>query len=168
MALNRNFALRRLMLHVTLVAVVSLPTVLLARAAALEPRPEPLMGVPVMTGLFRDSPSAGSTESRSSVRVALKSLAPFVYDALQTIEARRGARYADSEIASISSTPEFSAEIERARERFCANAANSTSLACAAGPTDTARRLPIWPRENDVVVTAKKTLSRNEEVMVSP
>ncbi|RQY14920.1 hypothetical protein DF117_27770 [Burkholderia stagnalis] len=143
------------MLHVTLVAVVSLPTVHVARAADLEPRPEPLMGVPVMTGLSRDSPSAAPVDSRSSVRIALKSLAPFVHDALQTIEVRRGARYADS-------------EIERARERFCAIAANSTSLACAAGPTDTARRLPIRPRENDVVVTAKKTLSRNEEVMVSP
>ncbi|KVR29862.1 hypothetical protein WK13_27500 [Burkholderia ubonensis] len=109
-----------------------------------------------------------SADSRSSVRGALKSLAPSVYDALQTIEARRGARYADSEIASISSTPEFQAETERARERFCAIAANSTSLACARWATDAARQLPIRPREDDVVVTAKKTLSRNEEVMVSP
>ncbi|WP_124890826.1 hypothetical protein [Burkholderia stagnalis] len=168
MALNRNFAPRRLMLHATLVAVVSLPTVQVARAVDLEPRPEPLMGVPVMTGLSRVGPSAAPADSRSSFLATLQSLAPFVYDALQTIEARRGARYADSEIASISSTPEFSAEIERARERFCAIAANSTSLACAAGSTDAARQLPIRPREDDVVVTAKKTLSQNEEVMVSP
>ncbi|WP_157644748.1 hypothetical protein [Burkholderia ubonensis] len=139
-------------------------------AAALErdARPAPLMGVPVMTGLSPVHTPAVSADSRSSVRVALKSLAPFVYDALQTIEARRGARYADSEIASISSTPEFQAETERARERFCAIAANSTSLACARGATDAARQLSIRPSEDDVVVTAKKTLSRNEEVMVSP
>ncbi|KVK83856.1 hypothetical protein WJ47_21465 [Burkholderia ubonensis] len=139
-----------------------------AAALELDARPTPLMGVPVMTGLPPLHSPAVSAESRSSVRVALKSLAPFVYDALQTIEARRGARYADSEIASISSTPEFQAETERARERFCAVAANSTSLACARGATDAARQLPIRPREDDVVVTAKKTLSRNEEVMVSP
>ncbi|TCW78706.1 hypothetical protein C5O80_30865 [Burkholderia sp. SRS-46] len=143
------------MLHATLVAVVSLPTVQVARAVDLEPRPEPLMGVPVMTGLSRVGPSAAPADSRSSFLATLQSLAPFAYDALQTIEARRGARYADS-------------EIERAQERFCAIAANSTNLACAAGSTDAARQLPIRPREDDVVVTAKKTLSRNEEVMVSP
>ncbi|OJA29353.1 hypothetical protein BGV47_26770 [Burkholderia ubonensis] len=136
-------------------------------ALELDARPAPLMGVPVMTGLPPVHTPAVSADSRSSLRVALKSLAP-VYDALQTIEARRSARYADSDIASISSTPEFQAETERARERFCAVAANSTSLACARGATDTARLLPIRPREDDVVVTAKKTLSRNEEVMVSP
>ncbi|WGS45719.1 hypothetical protein LFL97_23715 [Burkholderia sp. JSH-S8] len=159
MALNRNFAPRRLMLHVTLVAVVSLPTVHVARAADVEPRPEPLMGVPVMTGLSRVGPPAAPVDPRSSFLAALQSLAPFAYDALQTIEGRRGVPYADSEIASLSSTPEFQAETERARERFCAVAANSTNLACAAGSTDSARRLPIRPRENDVVVTAKKTLS---------
>ncbi|WP_157636439.1 hypothetical protein [Burkholderia ubonensis] len=139
-----------------------------AVALELDARPTPLMGVPVMTGLPPLHSPAVSAESRSSVRVALMSLAPSVYDALQTIEARRGARYADSEIASISSTPELWAETEQARERFCAIAANSTSLACARGAADAARQLPIRPREDDVVVTAKKTLSRNEEVMLSP
>ncbi|KIP17056.1 hypothetical protein KY49_6728 [Burkholderia sp. MSHR3999] len=139
-----------------------------AVALELDARPAPLMGVPVMTGLPPVHSPAVSAESRSSVRVALMSLAPSVYDALQTIEARRGARYADSEIASISSTPEFQAETGRARERFCAIAANSTSLACAREAADAARQLPIRPREDDVVVTAKKTLSRNEEVMLSP
>ncbi|KWN80964.1 hypothetical protein WM23_20660 [Burkholderia ubonensis] len=137
-------------------------------ALELDARPAPLMGVPVMTGLPPLLSRVVSAESRSSVRGALMSLAPFAYDALQTIEARRGARYADSDIASISSRPEFQAETERARERFCAVAANSTSLACARGATDAARQLPIRPSEDDVVVTAKKTLSRNEEVMLSP
>ncbi|ALX44570.1 hypothetical protein AQ610_18645 (plasmid) [Burkholderia humptydooensis] len=159
--------MKRLAASALLLATLALTSVG-AAALELDARPAPLMGVPVMTGLPCLHSPAESAESRSSVRGVLKSLAPFVYDALQTIEARRGARYADSEIASITSTPEFWAETERARERLCAVAANSTSLACARGATDAAHLLPNRPREDDVVVTAKKTLSRNEEVMVSP
>ncbi|KVD54345.1 hypothetical protein WI86_10775 [Burkholderia ubonensis] len=159
--------MKRLAASALLFATLALTSVG-AAALELDARPAPLMGVPVMTGLPPLLSRVVSAESRSSVRGALMSLAPFAYDASQTIEARRGVRYADSDIASISSTPEFQAETERARERFCAVAANSTSLACARGATDAARQLPIRPREDDVVVTAKKTLSRNEEVMVSP
>lgn len=157
------------------VEFVTILVVSVAAAAADLPstqvdRALPLMGLPVMTGLTLvrprvvPAPAPASTYS-GAYRTTLKSVSPLADEALQVLEVRRGVRYSDSEIPAVSRTPEFQVELDRARQRFCTNAANSATLACSPASSVSAPQPLMRAHEDDVVRTARKTLSGNEEVI---
>lgn len=151
-----------------LLLATSLMTSIDASALEADVRPVPLMGVPVLTGLSRVRPPetlAVAPTSLDTVRNKLKAISPFAYQALQAIEAQRGARYRDSEIPAVARTPEFQAELNQAVQRFCESPQNATSLACASVPTPANTSASVRPRDSDVLATARKTLSGNEEVI---
>ncbi|KUY87070.1 hypothetical protein WI25_33370 [Burkholderia cepacia] len=155
----------------SIVLVVIAVTLLVCAAASMaaesDARPAPLMGVPIMTGLSRvrlpETPAAPT--SLDVVRNNLNAIAPFAYQALQAIEVRRGARYRDSEIPAVARTPEFQAEVNRAQQRFCENPQNASSLACHGWPLTAKNAAPTRMQDSDVLATARKTLSGNEEVI---
>ncbi|WP_175835964.1 hypothetical protein [Burkholderia multivorans] len=150
------------------IALVLLVLAAASMAAQPEARPAPLMGVPVMTGLARVRPaetSAAASTSVDAVRNKLQAIAPLAYQALEAIEAQRGARYRDSEIPAIARTPEFQVEVNRVLQRFCENPQNIPSLACQGGPLAAQRAGSIRAQDSDVLATARKTLSGNEEVI---
>lgn len=151
-----------------LLMVMSLLTSVDARAIAADARPVPLMGVPVMTGLSRvrqPETLAAAPTSLDTVRNKLKAIAPFAYQALQAVEAQRGAQYRDNEIPALARTPEFQAELNQAVQRFCESPQNANSLACQPVPTAANASATARPRDSDVLATARKTLSGNEEVI---
>ncbi|VWC93017.1 hypothetical protein BCO18430_03376 [Burkholderia contaminans] len=151
-----------------LLMMMSLLTSVDARAIEADARLAPLMGVPVMTGLSRVRPAdslAAPPTSLDTVRNRLKAIAPFAYQALQAIEAQRRTRYRDSEIPAVARTPEFQAELNQAVQRFCENPQNASSLACPSVSTPANTSASAGPRDSDVLATARKTLSGNEEVI---
>ncbi|MGU8077091.1 hypothetical protein [Burkholderia pyrrocinia] len=151
-----------------LLLATSLLTSIGAFAIESDARPAPLMGVPVMTGLTRarlPDQRANPPTALDAYRSALKTLSPFAYEALQAVEARRGARYIDSEIPAVSRTPEFQAELNRAQQRFCENPQNASSLACHRWPLTAKNAVSTRTQDSDVLATARKTLSGNEEVI---
>ncbi|MBR8186480.1 hypothetical protein KDW54_29225 [Burkholderia ambifaria] len=151
-----------------LLLAASMLTSIDASALEADVRPAPLMGVPVLTGLSRVRPPealAVAPTSLDTVRNNLKAIAPLAYQALQAIEAQRGARYRDSEIPAVARTPEFQAELNQAVQRFCENPQNANSLACPSVPTPANPSASARSRDSDVLATARKTLSGNEEVI---
>lgn len=154
---------------VPILLFVAIPCVFAGSVKAVEPSlPSrmPLMGVPVMTGLELVRPAVVSLPAPTAIgnwRDTLNSLSPFALEALKAVEARRGVRYASDEFPAVSRTPEFQAELDLARQRFCARGGNASSLACSPAPSK--RPLSATSREDDVVQTARKSLSGNEEVV---
>jgi len=151
-----------------LLMMMSLLTSVDARAIEADARPAPLMGVPVMTGLSRVRPPetlAVASTSPDTVRNNLNAISPLAYQALQAIEAQRGVRYRDSEIPAVARTPEFQAELNQAVQRFCESPQNANSLACSSIPIPASTSTSARSRDSDILATARKTLSGNEEVI---
>lgn len=154
---------------------ITIPLAFAGSVRAVEPRSAPLMGVPVMTGLELVRPAVASPPASAypdAWRDTLNSRSPFALEALQTVEARRGVRYSADEFPAVSHTPEYRAELDLTRQRFCARTGNASSFACsltpAPSPSPSKRPMRTTSREDDVVRTARKTLSGNEEVIVAP